>query len=326
MTTSSRPLVLALLLGVAAAAPICRESLAQEFPTHAIRLYAGVGAGGIVDILGRTVAEPMSKILGQPVIVETKTGAGGLLAFEYVSRQPPDGYNIALGTQSLTTARAFVKDLRFDPVKDLVPLTVMAEGPAVLTAAIGAPYNTFQELVNYGKANPDKVTIGVPGAQSVPALWWYAITQREGIKAIFVPYKGGTAVYAAQYANEVQLGNPDIGRGIEDIKAGKVKGLAVTGLKRSPELPGIPSTQELGHPEVGTFWLSLNVAAGTPKPIFDKLVAAARSALADPAVVAFIRKSNLQPLALGPTESLKKLADEEGEFTEIARKAGIQPQ
>ena len=300
---------------------------AQDFPSRPIRIVVAQAPGGINDILARIMAPAMARSLGQPVLVENRPGAGGLVGAEYVAKQmPADGYTLAFGNPSYATFQAFVKEMRFDVSRDLPPITILAEGVALLMAGNGVPFSGFSEMETYARSNPGRLNMGVPGVQSQPSLHTEAINQKRGVRISVIPYKGSGEINPALISNQIQLAWYSEGQAITDVAAHGLKVLAVTGERRIQAFPNVPTFVELGIPEVLGFWLSLHARGETPKPIVDKLYGAVAVALQQADVRELFQKNRLYAVGATPEASAKRLAEITRVYTELAKKAGIEPQ
>lgn len=320
---SATRLLYAALFGVlltAAAAP----SMSQDYPSRPIRFIVNMPPGGLNDVLARLMAPAMAKNLGQGVIVETMPGAGGSLALEYIAkRAPADGYAMGM-TSQLVTFPIFMKELRFEPLKDLLPVSMLLEGVSLLATPYGAPWNSYEDMVTYARANPGRINYGSSGLQSQTTLSLEAIKQKHGIDITNVPYQGAGPYMQALIANEVQMVMYGEFRANPDAEAKKIRVLAVSAEKRLPQFPNAPTFIELGIPEVQNYWYAALVAAATPRPIVNRLHASLVAAMNAPEMRAFLNKSNLYVIASTPEEAIKRL-EAEGRFNAaVAKKAGIQ--
>ena len=300
---------------------------AQEFPTKPIRLIIGFPPGGVNDILGRILSAGMGKFLGQSVVAENRPGAGGLIATEFVVKQvPADGHTILVTSVNLPTYPVFNK-LTFDPVKDLRHVSILADGPLVLWVNVQTPVTSFQELLAYARANPGKLNMSAPGLQSSPAMFLEGMKQRLGIDIVTVPFKGTAEGRAAIIANQVQLSINDSNTAITEVQAGRGRALVATGTSRLAELPGTPTVNELGMPDlIIPFWVGLAVPAATPAAVIDRIYSAVSAAMAAPDGRELLIKARFNILTMTPDASTKRIVAEAAYFSGIAAKAGIQPQ
>jgi len=297
---------------------------AQEFPTKPIRLIVPNTAGTLTDAIVRVLGPELSKQLGQPIVIENKPGAGNVIGLDYVARQvPADGYTIVISSTSSTAMLPVtVKELRFDPLKDLPPFIGLVEGRLFLGTSSLAPWKTFQELVANAKANPGKLNYGSPAPNTL--LMTEALLRGLGLTVTHVPYSAGGPYYTALASGEVHMGF--VNETITNSMAGKLRVLAVTGDQRHAQYPDIPTLGELGFPSLRSLGFSLNAPAATPKAVFDRLHAAAAQALRQPEVKAQYAKLRLDIIAQSPEAALKSLLDDARLFAGIARQVGLKPE
>jgi len=297
---------------------------AQAYPDRPIRMIIANTPGTVADTLGRLMAAEMSKTLGQPIVVENKPGANAIIGLEYVVNQKPaDGYLlISTAVSALASLPVTVKELRFDPLKDLPPFIGVAEVPYVLASPAAAPWKEFGEFVAYAKAHPGKLNYGAP-APTVQ-LPIESLTRAIGLDIVHVPYKGGGPYMQAIVANEVQLGL--IPESSARTFGERLRPLAVTGDQRLAAFPQVPTFKELGYPQIRGLSYSLNAPAGAPKAAVDKLYAAASQALRDPEVRARIEKVGYTVTNQSPEIAAGRLAEEAGYLADVARKIGLEPQ
>lgn len=299
-------------------------SSAQTYPTRPIRIIVPNSPGSVPDIIARSIGPDMGDLLGQPVIVENKTGATQIIGTEYVAKQAPaDGYTICLLTVStMVVLPLIVKDLRFDPVRDLPPFIGLADGRLVFGSSAKLPWKTFNEMVAYAKANPGKLNYGASGP--LIRLLAESVIGELGLNVVHVPYSAAAPYYQGLVSGEVQMGFV----GDSDVMnfGEKFRPLAVTGKQRRAPLTDVPTFQELGFPQVLGVSYALGAAAATPKAIITKLHAAASGALDKQDVRARFAKIQLEASG-GTTEAIANTFAEQARlFADIARKVGIQPQ
>jgi tripartite-type tricarboxylate transporter receptor subunit TctC len=309
----------------ALAAPL---ALAQAYPSKPITVYVPFAPGTITDLVFRSVGGAMAKNLNTSVIIDNKPGANGIIAWEFVvRRQPADGYSIAASTNSTLSLPVFTKDLPIDPVRELSPVAIVAESPLVLHSPVVAPWNTMAEMVAYARANPGKLNWGSSGSTSIATLNGLAIMQQEGLNIVNIPFQGGNnQAILALLANDVQLLFSTSAEGMVNIGARKTKGLGLTGTQRVAAFPGVPTLAELGYPgQVGVWW-ALNVRPGTPRPIIDRLHAAARFAVQQQEVKDFFAKSGISAAETPPEAVAKLYEDIFKQYQEVANRAGLKPQ
>jgi tripartite-type tricarboxylate transporter receptor subunit TctC len=284
---------------------------AQDFPDRPIKLMVGFTAGSTVDAVARAVADGLSRRFGQPVVVENKTGANGALATETVARAKPDGYTLLLSnTSSLTINPLLYKNLGYSVPKDFAPITTVVTYPLVLTINPTSPkmanVKTLADFVALGKSqqNPP-LTFGSGGNGNFLQIASEQLTRAAGFKATHVPYRGGTPMQLALLANEVDF-NFDTLTALPQIKAGKLRALAVSESTRWEDMPDVPTVAELGYPSVQfSAWLGLIAPAGTPQKVIDTLHAAMVEIGKDPAI-----RTRLQTQGRVSMKSPKALTDQ----------------
>jgi tripartite-type tricarboxylate transporter receptor subunit TctC len=299
-------------------------SFAQQFPAKPVRIIVPSSPGVSTDLVPRSVSPTLAKVLGQPVVIENKPGAGMALAFEYVAKQSaPDGYTILLASVSdLSLYPLLVKDVRFDALKDLPPFIDICDAPLIMNSSNTLPWKNFQEMVAWARANPGKLNYGA--STPTTRLPMVMLFQELGINAVYIPYSGGGPYIQGVVSGEVHLGLTLEGTVIQ--YKDKLIPLTIVGNKRRPTLPATPSLAELGHPKiVGGITFSFNLPAGTPKPIADRLNASVNQALQSPEVKDLMAKLNYDIVG-GTTEfSAKRLADSGRAYADAAKAAGMRP-
>ncbi len=315
--------ILKLLLAFSLAAQ-AMSATAQEYPSKPIRFIVPNSPSTPQDLSARILAVELPKVLGQPVIVENKPGAGNVIGLEFVAKQvPADGYHL-LSVLVETTAilPVSVKELRFDPLRDLPGVIPIAEGKLLFGSPSTQPWKSFVEMVAYAKANPGKLNYGASSV--VQILPTEALARDLGIRVVRVPYSGGGPFLQALVSGEVHLG---FAAGSSFISSGdKLRVLAVTGESRSARFPDAPTFKELGQPRIPGFTVSMHVRAGTSRNIIEKLNAAAASALQSPSVREQFAKLQLDVLGGSPESADRRLADAARFFSETATQIGYQPQ
>jgi tripartite-type tricarboxylate transporter receptor subunit TctC len=258
-------------------------AVAQDWPNKPVKMIVPFPPGGGTDTVARPLAQKLSAILGQQVVIDNRGGAGGTIGAAVVAKSPPDGYTVLLYSVHGAVAAAAYKNLSYDLEKDLVPVTTAAIFPDVLVAANRVPAKTLPELIAFAKANPGKINCGSAGNGTSRHLSCEMFAAAAGFKATHVPYKGTGPATAALIAGEIDYIFEALGSASGQIRGGTIRPIVVTSAKRSPSFPEIPTAMESGLPgfEV-TSWYGLWVPAGTPKPIIDKLRAAVVKAFEDP--------------------------------------------
>lgn len=313
-----------LLLGMGALALAAASLRAQEFPTKPLRIIIPNNAGTIADLMARIMVPEWSRLLGQPVVIEAKPGASMVIGLEYVAKQvPADGYTIAfVSVSSLPALPVTVKDLRFDPFKDLPPFIGVSEGKLIVGTSSNQPWKTFNELVAYAKSNPGKLNYGASSPSS--RIPMEVVIRGNGLNVVHVPYAGAAPQYQGMLSGDVAMGM--ITESAAQSFGDKMRIIAVTGKQRSAMFPDAPTFTELGFPQLRGSSFSMSVPAGTPKPVFDKLHATASRTLQHPDVKAGFDKLRYDITNTPPDETAKNIADEAKIFADIAREIGLKPQ
>ena len=261
-------------------------AMAQEFPARPIRIIVPFAPGGNVDITARIIAPGMGDILGQQVIVENRPGGGGMVATAQVVKGPADGYTLVLGSSStISVAPAVAKNPPYDPTRDLALVGPIQAVPIVLTASAKSSIGSYREFVAQAQARPGRMSVASAGTGTSNHLALELLIRQTGLKLIHVPYKGSGPALVDLIGGQVETMMDQLTASMAHIKEGRLRALAVTTRKRSALLPTVPSLAELGLTDydVSTF-TGLVAAAGTPRPVLDKLAAALARVLAQPAI------------------------------------------
>jgi len=257
---------------VSAVASVAHAQDAATYPQRAVKVIVGYTPGGATDIVARLIAGKLQEALGQPFVVENKPGAGSNIGSEYVATSAPDGYTLLLGTIANATNMVMYRNLPFDTLRDLAPITQTMSAPSVLTASRNAPFDDLKSLIGYAKANPGKLAYASSGSGGSPHLAGELLKLRAGIDMVHVPYKGAAPALADVIAGVVPIGFKTALSAIPQMQAGKLRTIAVAADRRLPMLPDVPTMAEAGLPglEVSS-WNGLFAPARTPAPIIDRL-------------------------------------------------------
>jgi tripartite-type tricarboxylate transporter receptor subunit TctC len=300
---------------------------AQQFPTKPVTIVVPFAAGGPTDTVARSVGQAMEKSLGQPVIVENKPGAGGTLGAADVARAAPDGYKVLVWHIGMSTAPALYRKLPFDPLKDFEYIGLINDVPMTLLSRTTLPANNLQELVAYVKANQTKVTLANAGLGAASHLCGLLFQQAIATELTTVPYKGTAPAITDLIGGQVDILCDQTTNTTEQIRAGKVKALALTAPKRLETLKDLPTSAEAGLPGFElSIWHGMYAPKGTPQPVVDKLVAALQSALKDPGLQKRFADlgSTVVSLDRATPEGLgKHLKAEIDKWGPIIKKAGV---
>jgi len=298
-------------------------AFAQSYPDKPVRLLLTFAAGGQADILARSVTEKMRASFPQPILVEARPGAGGNLAMEATAKAPPDGYTLVFGTPAVAINGALYRKLSYDPVKDLVPLSLAAWGPYIVYVSGTVPVNNVAELIAYAKARPGKLNYASVGVGSGTHLAAVLFTLAAGVEMTHVPYKGIQQVAPDLVSGEVQFTFNAYGPLAQFVQSGRVKMIATTASRRIPSLPELPTIAESGLPgfEAGG-WYGFFATAGTPRPVLEKLNAEIVRAVSSPDLSAKIEGMGLVPSPQSLEEAARFVAAETTKWTRAVKASG----
>jgi tripartite-type tricarboxylate transporter receptor subunit TctC len=300
MSSFSRRSIVGSVVG-ALAAPLTAGRLAaparaqSDYPNRPVRVIVGFAAGGGNDIFARLVGAKLSDLLSQPVVVENRPGAGGRLSAEYVSNQAADGYTLLVGAiGAMSIAAAIYPDLKYHPTKTLTPLAMIGNFPLILAVGSDSPSGNVKELVEWAKQHPDKANY--PSTSPLFTIAMEQLKLKSGMPGVMIPYKSSNEMVLSLIEGQCLSTIVDPPPAVPQVKAGKIKALAVTGAERSAELPDVPSMAEAGFPSVDLqAWSGIFAPVATPPAIVAKLEKALSQSIRDPEV-----SSKLKNLAITP--------------------------
>lgn len=296
----------------------------DDFPSHAITIVVPVPPGGIVDMAARLAGDPLAEGLGQPVVIDNRTGASGNIAYAHVAQAKPDGYTL-LASYSMYHAGnpSLFTDLRWN-ADSFVPVGMVAVAPHVVVVHPALPVNTLPELVAYAKVHPNEVNYASQGSGSVPHVGTELLRQMTGIDVVHVPYKGSGPAIQDVLAGRVQLFITTPPSVIGHIQQGKLRAIAIAGNSRHPMLPDVPTAAEQGIQDFALdAWVSLFAPAGTPAPVIDKLTTALQKGLADPRAITRAHAAGVEPRYQSPAQLQATLDSETKHWSDVIRSAGI---
>ena len=313
------------LLLLAAVLCAVAPAQAQIYPNRAIKFVVPFPPGGNLDFIARTIQAKLAESLGQPVVIENKGGAGGIIGADYAAKQPADGYTIFLGnTGTLGIYPSVYPQLPYDPVKDFAGVGMTSTNALLAVIHPSVPANNLREFVAYAKANPGKVSAGVAGSGSSLHFATEMLKAQAGIDMLVVPYKGSGPAITDLLGGHVQLVIDAPTVSMEQIKAGKLKAIAVTGKSRLAVLPDVPTFDEAGVSGVdASGWQGIAVPTGTPRAIIERLSAAVAKAIADPEVRARFATQGLEPAVMTADEFSAHIRAEVPKWIRIAKSANI---
>jgi tripartite-type tricarboxylate transporter receptor subunit TctC len=319
MKSNLQRFVAGLCLGVLASL-----AWAQSYPAKPIRLVVPFPAGGTTDILARAVAQRLTDDWGQPVVVDNRPGAGGNIGTELVAKAAPDGYTLEMGTVGTHAINASLyAKLPYDPVKDFAPVILVAGVPNVLVVNPAVPATTLQELIAYAKANPGKLNFASPGNGTSGHLCGELFKVMAGVQMAHVPYKGSAPALHDLIGGQVQLMFDNLPSALPQIKAGKLRALAVTSTTRAPALPDVPTLAEAGVPGyAAASWFGLFAPAGTPPAVVAKVNTAVAHWLASPEAKEKLLAAGADPAGGSPEDFARHVAAEATKWAKVVRESG----
>ena len=296
---------------------------AQDYPSRPVRVVVPFSPGGAVDGPMRVIAQELSKRLGQQVIVDNKPGAGATIGTDVVAKAPADGYTLLLASQTNAISATLYPKLPYDPIEDFTPISLIGREPGVLVVHPSLPVKTFQEFVAYVKERPGRVDYASSGNGSGQHLFVALLASMTGMKMNHVPYRGSGQATADLLGGQVQLSIPGTAGMVGHIKAGKLRALAVTGAKRSPQLPDVPTVMESGVPGYEAYvWMGLLAPKGTPAPIVDKLFRELTQALATSEVKTYMASAGIEIVGSTPAEFATFFRAEKELWARVIRETG----
>jgi tripartite-type tricarboxylate transporter receptor subunit TctC len=316
---------LAMAAACLTAAPMV--AVAQPYPSRPIHLIVGFPPGGINDIVARIVGQKMSEGLGQAVVVENRSGAGGTIGADWVSKAKSDGYTLLLGSVSnLAMAPSLYANLSYDPTKDFTPIGLVAAAPNIMVVHPDFPVQSVKELIVLAKQKPGTINYASAGVGTSNHLTVELLKVMADIDIVHVPYRGDGPAIAAVLAGQVPMQFPTLPVALPYIKSGKLRAIAVSSAARSPLLPEVPTVAESGGlPEFAvSIWVGILAPPGTPKDVVDKLNAEIRKAVALPEIREHLAALGADPVVDTPEEFSAFIASETAQWLKVARAAKIQ--
>lgn len=304
-----------------AGVPLAAVAQGAAWPTKPVKFVVPFPPGGSVDPLARLLGVRLADSLGQPFIIENKTGASGAIGTAFVAKSPPDGYTYAVVFDTHAVNPALNPDLQFDTVKDLAPVMLVGTAPMVIVTQTGKPYKTIDDVIRAAKARPEALSIGSVGNGSLGHLAMILVQQSGGFRLTHVPYKGGGPMMQDAIGGQIELGIASVAAVAANVKGGKLRAVVTTGDARTPVLPDVPTLAEQGFPGFSAFaWWGIFAPAGTPKPILDRLHAELVKALNQPDLRKQLTETLGMDLAVSTPEALQKfLVGEIGRWGKVVK-------
>lgn len=299
---------------------------AQDFPTKPIRIVVGFAAGGGVDKSARFIGKHLTDAMGQQVIVDNRPGAAGNIGANSVAKSPPDGYTLLMANATLSMPGLF-RNMPFDVRTELTPVNMLAIGPSVLVAHPSMPIRNLKDMIALAKARPNELLYGSGGIGNITHLEMNLLNALTRTKMVHVPYKGTAPSIAGLLIGEVQVMFSSIPAALGQLKANRMRAIAVSTIKRSSALPDVPTVDEAGVAGYdAASWYFVLAPAKTPAPIVDKLSGAMTKVVSVPEIKATLVSDGFEPMGLSPQESAKFLQDELKKWAEAIRISGIKPE
>lgn len=323
MTTFSRRDVLYLGTGALALPVTSHGAWAQAYPSHPVRIIVGFAAGSTTDILARLIGQSLSQRFGQQFIVENRPGAGGNLGAEAVINAAPDGYTLLMVPPAVAANAALYPHLNFDFIRDAAPVAGVVRVPNVVEVNPSVPVHTIPELIAYAKSNPNKLSFASAGIGTASHLAGQLFNVMTGVKIQHVPYRGDGPAMADLIAGQVQVGFATMTASIGHIRANRLRPLAVTTVKRSDALPGVPSVSEFVPGYEASSWFGVAAPRKTPDAVVAALNQAINAGLADATLKTRIADMGGMVLTGSPADFGKLIADETSKWGKVIRDAGI---
>jgi tripartite-type tricarboxylate transporter receptor subunit TctC len=297
---------------------------AETWPSRLIKATIPFGPGSATDVVPRLVFDRLAVELGQPIVIENRAGAGGTLGTAMVAKADPDGYSVLATSSALTIAPAIFPNLTFDATRDLASVLMIGASANVMIVPVSRPWKTVQDFVADAKAKPGSISFGSVGIGSAVHISTEKFRLAAGIEATHVPYRGGSEVIADILGGRIDLYFCPLATALPLIREGQVRALLVSTPKRVPDLPDVPTPVEIGLKDADSvIWFGVFVPSKTPRDIVEKLHAAGRKVLADPATQANLQKLGIEPMPMTPAEMDDFVKRETAANFELIKASGL---
>jgi tripartite-type tricarboxylate transporter receptor subunit TctC len=294
-----------------------------QYPNKPIHLIVPFGPGGFTDVAARILQKELQPVLGQPVIVENKPGAGSTIGTDFVAKAPPDGYNLVMISTTHVISPHLYKEMPYDPIRDFTPVMKLAEGPYVLVVNSKTPYKSVRDLVAAAKASPGTIDFASSGNGSSQHLVGALFMNMSGAKLNHVPYKGSNQAMQDVIGGVVPVSFVGMPNALPNIASGKIRALAVTTKTRDPDMPNVPTMEEAGVKGYdATIWLALLAPRGTPPDVVQKINAAVREVLAKPDAKKLMNSAGVDVAPSSPEELEKLLVSELDRWGKVVKETG----
>jgi len=297
---------------------------AQSYPSKPVRVVVPYPPGSTPDIVGRTLSSKLQESLGQPFVVENRTGAGGNIGAEAVAKSPADGYMLLIGINGPAAINKFLyKGLNYDSDRDLMPVSLLAATPQMLVTTPAVPANGFREFIDYVRGNPGKLSYGSVGSGSASHLTMELLKNDAKLFIVHIPYRGFPPAVTDMLAGNIDTMFAIIPAVLPQVRAGRMKALAVTGLRRSQLAPDVPSVGELGYPQLESLaWIGVLAPAGTPSAVIGKLSEETMKSMRTAEVRDSLGKQGFDVVANSPNEFASWIRAEQAKWSKVIKASG----
>jgi tripartite-type tricarboxylate transporter receptor subunit TctC len=299
--------------------------MAQDYPSRPIRLVVPFAPAGAADILGRILSERLAPLYGQSIVVDNKPGASGHLGAQVVAKSPGDGYTLLVGTIGIHAAYASYRKLGYDPAAELQPILILGESPNLVLVPAASPYQTFADFLADARARPGVISYASAGPGSSVHMVTALFELAAGVKLNHIPYKGSGPALVDLISGQVQVMFDNMSSGMPHVQSGKLRALAVTGARRDPRFPSVPTIAESGVPGYsGTSWFTLAAPRSMPAALVDKLNRDVQAALANPETAARLDKLGIAFTPNTPQEAAAFIRSETVKWNRVIAAANLQ--
>ena len=296
---------------------------AEQWPSRTVKVVVPYGVGGVTDTMARVTADRLGKTFGQTFVIENKLGAGGAIGVDYALHSPQDGYTILFVGSTLFTVLPLAQKVNYEPLKDLVPVSITGTNGMVMVVGKDAPYSTLREFIDYARANPGKVTYSSGGPATNNHLSTAYLAGKEGLDMVHVPFGGGQAALTAVLSKSVDMHFGNSSDLIEPVKSGTVKALAVSTRQRMPQLPNVPTVAETVPGYEYVAWNGYAVTGGVPEEVAKRLAEALAPIARDPEIIKIFANLGIDSLGNTPDEAAASVRKDMPIYAQMVDMAGV---